>query len=308
MDKRGTRAICAAVLALLVAGGGAWLPDAGARAAVLRQTPSEEEIRALVGRTIANQHGNDEAIAAFERRERRVTRKRAADAAPSEDKTFRVVPTGTGTIKLLLEEHGRTVPPERYRQQLRELEQALVWALDPRESKQKKRVEKWNARQRERREAVDGVAAAFRFRFLGRENGNGRRLVKLAAEPDPSFKPRTRVDEMFRRARATLWIDEEAAQLARVEAELESDLSFGGGILGKVYRGGRFLMEQAEAAPGLWLPTRFEYHFDGRKFVFGFELNEITTISAYRRIGPPAEALAAVRHELNNGGAARPAQ
>jgi hypothetical protein len=113
---------------------------------------------------------------------------------------------------------------------------------------------------------------------------------------------------MLRRTRATLWIDEAAAQMMRLEAELESDLSFGGGLLGKVYRGGRFLMEQAEAAPGIWLPTRFEYHLDGRKFVFGFELNEVTAISGYRRIGPPAEALAAVRHELSNGGAARPAQ
>jgi hypothetical protein len=234
--------------------------------------------------------------------------KKAGDAEPSEDKTFRVVPTGTGTIKLLLEERGQPVAPEAYRKQLRELEQALVWALDPRESKQKKRVEKWNARRRERREAVEAVVAAFRFHFLGRENGNGRRLVKLGIEPEPAFKPRTRMDDVFRRIRGTLWIDEAAGQLARVDAELASDLSFGGGVLGKVYRGGRFVMEQAEAAPGVWLPTRFEYRLDGRKFVFGFELNEVTTINSYRRIGPPAEALAAVRHELNNAGAARPAQ
>jgi hypothetical protein len=158
------------------------------------QALSVEEIRALVERTISNQHRNDDALAEYERRERRVTLKKARDAEPSEDKTFRVVPTGTGTIKLLLEERGQPVAPEAYRKQLRELEQVLVWALDPGESKQKKRVEKWNARRRERREAVEAVAAAFRFHFLGRENGNGRRLIKLAAEPDPAFKPRTRMD------------------------------------------------------------------------------------------------------------------
>jgi len=70
----------------------------------------------------------------------------------------------------------------------------------------------------------------------------------------------------------------------------------------------RRVMEQDEVAPGVWLPTRIAYDFDGRKFLFGFELLEVTTVSSYRRIGPPREALADVRHELNTSGAARPAQ
>lgn len=297
------RRTCALLLGVLLGGAalGADTPKSSAQAL------SPEEVRALVERTIDHQHRNDAALVEFERRERRVTLKKAGDTQPAEDKLFRVVPTGTGTIKLLLEDKGVPVSAETYRKQLRELEQALVWALNPNESKQKKRVDKFAARSRERAEAVDAVARAFVFTFLGRENSNGRRWVKLGFAPAPDFKPRTRLDDMFRHIRGTMWIDEPAAQLARVEAELESDLSFGGGVLGKVYRGGRFVMEQAAAAPGIWLPTRFEYHFDGRKFVFGFELHEVTTLSGYRRIGPPREALAAVRHELSNAAASGPA-
>jgi hypothetical protein len=261
---------------------------------------SPEEIRALVDRAISNQHRNDQALAEYERREHRQARKDETDTLLSEDKTFRVVPTGTGTLRLLLEEHGQPVSAELYRRQLRDLEQALLWAQDPAENKQKRRVDKFDKRSRERIELVDALRDAFLFTWQGRESSGGRSLVRLLFEPNPAFKPHSRNTEMFRHARAVVWIDEAAAQMVRIEAEAATDISFGGGILGKIYRGGRFVLEQVQVADGVWFPVRYEYNFAGRKFLFGFELHELTLASGYRRIGPPKEALAAVRHELNN--------
>jgi hypothetical protein len=182
---------------------------------------------------------------------------------------------------------------------LRDLEQALVWALDPAESKQKRRVDKFDKRTRERDEMVDAIRDAFLFSWQGRENSSGRALVRILFEPNPAFKPRSRNTDMFRHVRATLWIDEASGHLTRLEAEIISDIPIGGGVLGKLYRGGRFTLEQAPVAEGIWFPTRYEYNFAGRKFVFGFELHEVTVANAYRRIGPPREALAAIRRELN---------
>ena len=261
---------------------------------------SPDEIRALVDRAIANQHRNDDALAEYERREHRQARKDESDTQLSEDKTFRVIPTGTGTLRLLLEENGRPAPSELHRRQLRDVEQALLWALDPAEGKQKRRVDKFGKRSRERAEMVDAIRDAFLFTWQGREASNGRVLVRLLFEPNPAFKPRSRNTEMFRHARAVVWVDETAAQMVRIEAEVATDISIGGGILGKIYRGGRFVLEQSQVADGVWFPVRYEYNFSGRKFFFGFELHELTLASGYRRIGPPKEALAAVRHELSN--------
>lgn len=258
-----------------------------------------EEVRALLARVATHQHHNDEALMFYERVERRVTRKEP-DKAPATNKTFRVVPTGTGTIRVLVEESGRRVPEKNYRQQLRYLEQALMWALEPQESRQKARVQKWARRSRERHETVDAAREAFLCVDAEHTDSQGS-LIKLHCSPNPDFKPRTRTEELFQHARAVLWIDPRAAQLARVEAELSSDVSIGGGVLGKVYSGGRFVMEQAAVENTVWLPTRFEYNFRGRKFLFGFELHEVTTVAHYKRIGPPAEALAAVRTELGGG-------
>lgn len=265
------------------------------------ETPlTAAEVRALVERAIANQHRNDEALNLYERREHRMAWKTAEQQKVEEDKLFRVVPTGTGVIRVVLAERGQPTPPAELRKQLQYVEQALVWALDPRESKQKSRVEKFDKRQAERRETVDAVLAAYTFTYLGRERRNGRELVKLRFDPNPDYKHTSRATHMLAHATATVWIEPQAAQLARIEAELERDFNVGGGIFGKVYKGGRFVMEQAPVENGAWLPVEVSYNFRGRKFVFGFELHEQTRASHYRRIGPPAQALAQIRRELTS--------
>ncbi len=295
MIRKLVPGIGAAALALAAAALSVSVP------AALAQAPASAvpDVKSLVARTIAGQHRNDEALAEYERRERKQTF-RHDESQPAEDKIYRVVPTGTGTLRLLVEESGRNVAPDFYRKQLRDLEQALLWALNPAESKQKQRVEKGKRRARERAELVDAVGEAFRFTWQGREARNGRQLARVAFQPNPDFKPRTRNSELFAHVRGTLWIDERESQLARAEAEIFRDISVVGGVFGKIYSGGKFVLEQEPVADGLWLPLRLEFHFRGRRFLFGFESHEVTTAGSYRRIGPPQQALNAVRHELNN--------
>jgi hypothetical protein len=100
---------------------------------------------------------------------------------------------------------------------------------------------------------------------------------------------------------AKIWVDRDSNQMVRGEAHILRDISFGGGILGKLYRGGTFSMDQAEVAPGIWLPTDYQYDFSGRKFLFSFEENQTIEASHYRRVGPPKEALAIVQDDLATG-------
>ena len=53
--------------------------------------------------------------------------------------------------------------------------------------------------------------------------------------------------------------------------------------------------------PGIWLPTRYQYDYAGRKFLFTFDQHQIIEVSRYRRIGPPNEALQTVQNELSSG-------
>jgi len=260
---------------------------------------TKEELHLLARRGIANQHRNDATLEEYERRERRIGRASWEDTPVEEDKTFRVVPTGTGTLKLVIEEKGKPVYPNFYEKQLRDLEEVLVDATEHQNDwRQRRAIEKWQKRTQERYDLVEAVEDAFLITWLGRERRNGRLLIKLQLNPNPDFKPKTRIASALQNVRAVVWLDEKEAQLVRAEAEIFRDISYFGGLFGKVYRGGKVIIEQAEVAPGLWFPTLYRIDFEGRKFIFGFDMHQTIEIRDFRRIGPPAEALATIRREI----------
>ncbi len=286
------------IASLLLVPALAGLPASNAAPAQQSVVAPPDEARALSERAITNQHHNDDVVNQYERIERHYARQ---GSRVVEDKIYRVVPTGTGTLKLLIKQNGRAVDPAYYRKQLRDWEQVLQVAVNPDDPRERESEEKARKKARERAELVDAVRQAFRFTEVGREEHDGRAWAKIAIEPNPAYRPRSSSVELLTHVRATLWIDEAAAQMARAEANIIRDISFGGGILGKVYRGGHFEMEQDEVAPGVWLPTRYQYDFEGRKFFFGFSVHETTEVSRYRYVGSPKDALALVRGELATG-------
>lgn len=87
--------------------------------------PSQAEVQARTQRLLANQHRNDDAIDQYERVERRIDRTSGPDPRVIDDKTYRVVPTGAGTGKILLKDGESKTDPNAYRQQLQLLESVL---------------------------------------------------------------------------------------------------------------------------------------------------------------------------------------
>jgi hypothetical protein len=268
--------------------------------------PTPAQIRALMARAAENQHRNDAAVEEFERTERVVTRKPGDSSETISDRTDRILPSGTGVMKLQVAENGSPVPGELYRHELQYAVTALELAMHPNERFKEDRV-KFEKRRRDRDDLVDSFIRAFRITWAGRETRNGfggargsRTLDKFLLEPDPEYKTSNRIAMTFEHVRGALWVDESQAQFARLEGDIASDITFAGGIAGKIYHGGHFVVEQSEVAPGVWLPTLYTYDVDGRKFLFGFAMHERTEISAYRRIGPPSQAIEQIRNELNN--------
>ncbi len=273
----------------------------GSNASSQERTPTLDEVRAITDRAIAAQHMDDAAINSYERIERHVVRTSATANRVTEDKTYRVVPAGSGTLKLLIKDGGKPVSQDEYLRQLRAWEQILEITANLKDPRAKADQEKWQKRTKDREDLVDAARQAYLATWRGRETHDGRVYAKLLLEPKREFQPHSRSAEMLTHARATIWIDEASGQLERGNVEIIKDISFGGGILGKIYRGGRLDMQQAEIAPGVWFPTRYQYDFVGRKFLFGFEVHEYTEIGHYRWLGTPQEALALVRRELQDG-------
>jgi hypothetical protein len=267
--------------------------------------PTAEQVRSLIARTVENQHRNDRAMEEFERVERVVTRKPGENSDKISDRTDRILPSGTGIMKLQVAENGSPVSQVLYRHELQYAVSALDLAVHPNE-RYNQDLAKFEKRRRDQADLVETAVKAFRITWAGRETRGSRTLDKFLLEPDPDYKPVNRIAVTFQHVHAALWVDESQAQFARVEGDIASDITFGGGIAGKIYHGGHFVMEQSEVAPGVWLPTLYSYDVDGRKFLFGFGVHERTEITHYRRVGPPAESIELIRNELNNLAAETP--
>jgi hypothetical protein len=269
--------------------------------------PTAGQLQSLIARLIENQHSNDRAIEEYERVEHVIVRKDGDSSEVVSERTERLLPSGTGIIHLQTAQSSPPVTPEAHRRQLQYAVSALELYLHPNDHV-KQDVAKFEKRRRDRAELVDAMAKAFRVTWAGRETRGSRTLGKLLLDPDPNFKPASRLEAAFEHVHAVLWVDEAQSQAARLEIEITSDISFGGGIVAKVYHGGHFVMEQSEAAPGVWLPTLYNYDVDGRKFVVGFNLHEKTEVSHYRHVGPPSQSIEIIRSELNNLTAETPAR
>jgi hypothetical protein len=268
--------------------------DAPSPAGVLQS--EVEEQRALLERVIANQKKNDLAQFTYERLERLELRKGAANSQAPELKITRAIPAGTGIDRIPVGPDGKPVDAGAYRAELEKLERALSWASEDGRA-QREAYEKIGKKQKERSDLIDATRTAFLYTFIAREPRGDRMLSKYSMVPNPSYKATSRATAIFSKVRGYVWIDDDAAQLARAEIEVTDDISFGG-FLAKVYKGSHLLQERYEMAPGLWFATYSQYDFEGRRLFMSFGIHERTVYSQYRRIGPPKEALQAIRAEL----------
>jgi hypothetical protein len=259
----------------------------------------------LFDRVISTQKKNEEALDIYERIERLEVRKNANDPAPASVKSFRVIPSGTGMDRIPVGPDAQPADPAAYRAELAKLERALTLLVSNVRS-QREAVEKFAKKKKERNDLIDATRNAFLFTFVAREPRADRVLSKYRMEPNPAFKPTTRFTSIYTKVRGFVWVDEQAEELARIEGEVTEDISVGL-FLGKIYKGSHFMQERYEVAPGLWLASFSQYDFDGRKLFSGFSVHERTFYTNYRYIGPPKEALVAIRRELGLADLGKPA-
>jgi|SRR5437588_8122347 len=273
--------------------------DAAAQSAVPDSRPTIGPTKPdFFNRVIANQKKGEAALDLYERIERVETRKNPNDTAPAAIKIMRVIPSGTGMFRIPLSADGKPRDSSAYRADLENLVRTLTLLASDAGS-QREALEKYAKKKKERNDLIDSTHNAFLFTFVASELRGDCTLGKYKMNPSPAFKPTTRFTSIFPKVRGFVWIDEASGELARIEGEVTEDISVGL-FLGKIYKGSHFMQERYEFLPGLWLASFSQYDFDGRKLFSGFSVHERTFYSNYRYIGPPKEALAAIRLELGH--------
>ena len=138
------------------------------------------------------------------------------------------------------------------------------------------------------RKMLEAIPEAFDFTHVSTVTAeNGHKITTLKFKPRASYNPPTRELKVFTGMEGDLIVDETADRLAKVDGTLVKDVEFGWGIFGRLYKGGRFLIEKTEVTPTHWDTSHELLHFDGKIMMFkSLHLDEDETSWDYQPVPP----------------------
>ncbi|MGB6742413.1 MAG: hypothetical protein WBE38_02065 [Terracidiphilus sp.] len=107
---------------------------------------------------------------------------------------------------------------------------------------------------------------AFLYQYTGFADAPGGRQERFTFKPNPAFNPPDLETEVLTAMSGEILIDAAHERVARLEGHLQQDVDFGWGILGRLYKGGWIVIEQADVGGGQWRTVRFQMQMTGRVF------------------------------------------
>jgi hypothetical protein len=118
---------------------------------------------------------------------------------------------------------------------------------------------------------------------------DGRPAIAVDFVGNPKAKTHGRNEDAIKRVAGTVWIDDSAREVARMDATFDDNLHLGFGVLATLEKGSHFSFNQALIRNEAWLPTSVDGHFDGKALMFmGFHVNLAIHFDDYRKFSATA--------------------
>ena len=140
--------------------------------------------------------------------------------------------------------------------------------------------------------AISDFLRAESFTNPRRERFRGQDVIVFDFGPNSDYKPRKLAESIVQKLVGVVWIDEQARDVARLEARFNDSVKIGGGLLASLDKGTNLVLEQTRINEEVWLPSYAEVHAAARVVFVKVRQNEIDRYSDYKkfrvetRIGP----------------------
>jgi hypothetical protein len=170
-----------------------------------------------------------------------------------------IVETKDGDVARLIEKNGKPLPPEEEQAEIDRLNNLLAHP-EIQEHRHKKEQED-SARGDE---MVRMLPDAFLYTFDGMVEGPSGLCYRLKFRPNPAFTPPDREGEVYHGMVGELWVDQSQLRLAKIDAHLISDVNFGWGVLGRLYKGGSILVQNADVGLHHWETIHMKLNLQGK--------------------------------------------
>ena len=143
------------------------------------------------------------------------------------------------TFRKLLEKNGKAVPNSKPERQERRVRAGA-------------------------RSTVEDTVNVLDFAIDRRETVNGRNTIVVRFEPKRGAEAETREGRMAKAFKGSIWVDEAAREVMRVEATAIDDLSYGLGLIARMRKGSAVTLLRERIDDKIWLPTGIKFKGDGR--------------------------------------------
>jgi hypothetical protein len=191
-------------------------------------------------------------------------------------------------VSTLVKKDGKALSDEEQKKE-NEKTQKEIENIQKREAKKEAKDEKAKEEGKDKKDKDDDVGIetflrACQFVNPRRERFRGQDVLVFDFEPNPEFHPHNMVERVVHELAGVIWIDEQAHEVARLEAYFVGDFRVAGGLLANLQKGTSFVFELSYFNNEVWLPTYEEAHVGVRVLLMkGFNVNATTRYSDYKR-------------------------
>ena len=169
------------------------------------------------------------------------------------------IETADGTVKELVLSNGRPLGRTARQVEREQLDHLLASDAD----KTRLRREHFEDERRVGR-ILALLPDAFLFEYVNEESG----CWHLRFWPNPQYPAQGIEARIFHAMTGELWIDARMKHLVRLDGRLQSNVEFGYGLLGRLYKDGWFRLERTQVSATDWKTNRLEIHMNGRAMLF----------------------------------------
>ena len=208
------------------------------------------------------------------------------------EKTYEVFYLGNWQVQKLIAEGGKPLRADKEKKEEERIQKVIK---DYEKSKQKEEQERVKKEQRKaegkdekKKEDDDDLSVSDFLRVCQlvnprRERFRGQEVVVFEFEPRPGYKARNRAESLIQKMAGSIWIDENAREIARAEARLLDSFKVGAGIIGSLGKDSAFVFEQERVRNEVWLPSYTEVNATARLLFKGLKFNATQRYSDYKK-------------------------
>jgi hypothetical protein len=173
--------------------------------------------------------------------------------------TKEVIETKSGSLDRLVATAGRPLTDS---QQRNETERILRMSHNAEEQHKLEQTHRKDAAQCNA--FLQTIPDAFLFEYAGESDG----LIKLIFKPNPHFQSSSREGKVLHEMAGEIWVETKQQRLVSINGQLTNEVKFGGGLLGRLEKGGQFSVKRTEIVPGHWEVMEIVVNMRGKALLF----------------------------------------